>query len=121
MESHNPKNNLMNKGVKMRRVIILLALFGFVLLFSCSQTENSTSKLGTKKVKSINGKMDTTDVNSGVEETANATDSIKTNTPEKVESTKEVAVKQQCRATTKKGKRCSRMTDDPSGYCYQHK
>lgn len=27
----------------------------------------------------------------------------------------------QCRGTTKAGKRCSRRTADPSGYCYQHK
>jgi hypothetical protein len=27
----------------------------------------------------------------------------------------------QCMGTTKKGKRCSRMTTDPSGYCWQHK
>lgn len=27
----------------------------------------------------------------------------------------------QCRGTTKKGKRCKRMTKDPSGYCWQHK
>jgi len=28
---------------------------------------------------------------------------------------------QQCRATTKSGKRCSRTTSDPSGFCWQHK
>lgn len=28
---------------------------------------------------------------------------------------------QQCRATTKSGKRCSRMTIDRSGFCWQHK
>jgi hypothetical protein len=28
---------------------------------------------------------------------------------------------QQCKAITKAGKRCSRMTTDPSGYCWQHK
>lgn len=27
----------------------------------------------------------------------------------------------QCKATTKKGTRCSRMVNDGSGYCWQHK
>lgn len=27
----------------------------------------------------------------------------------------------QCMGTTKKGSRCSRTTNDPSGYCWQHK
>lgn len=33
--------------------------------------------------------------------------------------TKQVSV--QCLGMTKKGKRCQRMTTDPSGYCFQHK
>lgn len=34
----------------------------------------------------------------------------------------EAAVQQtQCRETTRAGRRCSRTTDDPSGYCWQHR
>lgn len=39
--------------------------------------------------------------------------------PSDKEKTKPKSV--QCAGITKKGKRCSRMTTDPSGYCYQHK
>ncbi|MBS1913686.1 MAG: hypothetical protein JST22_16990 [Bacteroidetes bacterium] len=31
------------------------------------------------------------------------------------------AAQTQCRAVTRSGKRCSRMTSDPSGYCWQHR
>ncbi|HVZ40435.1 MAG TPA: hypothetical protein VHI13_14245 [Candidatus Kapabacteria bacterium] len=31
------------------------------------------------------------------------------------------AAQTRCRAVTRSGKRCSRMTSDPSGYCWQHR
>lgn len=36
-------------------------------------------------------------------------------------SSTRAATSVQCRAMTKSGKQCSRMTNDPSGYCWQHK
>ncbi|MFH1049321.1 MAG: hypothetical protein V1779_00160 [bacterium] len=44
------------------------------------------------------------------------------NSDDKIKNDKtKVKTKVQCKGRTKKGKRCTRMTDDPSGYCWQHK
>lgn len=32
----------------------------------------------------------------------------------------DVALAERCKGTTKKGTQCKRLTDNPSGYCYQH-
>jgi len=122
------------KAKEVRKVIVVaIFLMCFVMLNVSSAQKTITPQKAKKlsiekriskleisinaimeKLISIESKIDK--LSSGVGKTEN-----NSNNQNKATVKNKSGNKTQCKGLTKKGTQCSRMTNDPSGFCYQHR
>lgn len=83
-------------------------------------SDSGTAEAGKRKTKRPRTARSRIPEELPADSTSQADTSAPASPPAKERSGSKATVTR-CRATTKSGTQCSRTTDDPSGYCWQHK